>query len=122
MQMSWSVLVFFKKSKARDTKHHDQSREHHHEGTNLDQSCRSDRFIVEKCPMRYESIGSREFDEHSEGEFLVTAIEALRKNLALKCNAKRSGGFSLPTVLVIAESLLVTIGKGDKAPHVKRVM
>ena len=30
---------FFKKSKARVTKHDDQSREHHHEGANLDQSC-----------------------------------------------------------------------------------
>ena len=86
---------FFKKSKARVTKHGDQSKEHHHEGANLDQSCRSERFIVEKCPMRYEPIGSREFDEHSESGLLVTAIEALRKNLALKCNAKRSGGLSL---------------------------
>ena len=49
------------------------------------------RFIVEKCPMRYESIGSRKFDEHSESEFFVSIIVALRKNLAPKCNVKRSG-------------------------------
>ena len=64
----WNVVVSSKKSKARVTKHDDQSKEHH-EGANLDQSCRSERFIVEKCPMRYESFGSREFDEHSESEF-----------------------------------------------------
>ena len=86
---------FFKKSKARVTKHDDQSKERHPEGASLDQSCRSERFIVQKCPVRCESIGSREFDEHSESEFLVSTIEALRKNLALKCNAKRSGGFVL---------------------------
>ena len=34
---------FFKKSKARVTNHDDQSKEHHHEGANLDQSCRSAR-------------------------------------------------------------------------------
>ena len=34
---------FFKKSKTRFTKHDDQSKEHHHEGANLDQSCRSAR-------------------------------------------------------------------------------
>ena len=49
------------------------------------------RFIVEKCPMRYEPTGSRKFDEHSESEFLVSTIETLRKNLAPKCNVKRSG-------------------------------
>ena len=49
------------------------------------------RFIVEKCPIRYESIGSRKFDEHSESEFFVSIIVALRKNLAPKCNVKRSG-------------------------------
>ena len=32
-------MGFFKKSKARVRKHDDQSREHHHEGANLDQSC-----------------------------------------------------------------------------------
>jgi len=36
---------FFKKSKARVTKHDDQSKEHHHEGANLDQSCRSTKII-----------------------------------------------------------------------------
>ena len=30
---------FFKKSKARVTKHDDQSKQHHHEGANLDQPC-----------------------------------------------------------------------------------
>ena len=70
---------FFRKSKARVPKHDDQSKEHYHEGANLDQSCRSERFIVGKCPMRYESIGSRKFDE---------TIEASRKNLAPKCNVK----------------------------------
>ena len=34
---------FFNKSKARVTKHDDQNKEHHHEGANLDQSCRSAR-------------------------------------------------------------------------------
>ena len=84
---------FFEKSKARVAKHDDQSKEHHHEGANLDQSCRSERFVVEKCPMRYGSIGSREFDEHSEREFLVSTIEALRKNLAPKCNVKTQWWF-----------------------------
>ena len=91
----WNVMVPSEKSKARVTKHDVQSKEHHHEGANLDQSCRSERFIVEKCPMRYESIGSREFDEQSESEFLVSTIQALRKNLAPKCNVKRTGGLIL---------------------------
>ena len=77
--------------------HDDQSKEHDHAATNLDQSSRSERFIVEKCPMRCESIGSREFDEHSECEFFVSTIEALRKNLAPECNVKRSGGLILDT-------------------------
>ena len=96
LQKVWNELErhgFFMKTKSRVTKHDDQSKEHHNEGANLDRSCRSERFIVEKCPMRYESIGSREFDEHSESEFLVSTIEALRKNLAPKCNVKRNGGF-----------------------------
>ena len=96
LEKVWNELErygFFKKSKSRVKKHDDQSKEHHNEGANLDQSCRSERFIVEKCPMRYESIGSREFDEHSESEFLVSTIEALRKNLAPKCNVKRNGSF-----------------------------
>ena len=38
----------FQKSKTNVTKHDDQSKEHHHEGANLDQSCRSAKFIVEK--------------------------------------------------------------------------
>ena len=87
-------MVPSEKSQARVTKHDDQSKEHH-EGANFDQSCRSERFIVEKCPMRYESIGSREFDEQSESEFLVSTIEAFRKNLAPKCNVKHSGGLIL---------------------------
>ena len=80
--------------------------------------------------MRYESKGSRDFDEHSESEFLVTAIEALRKNLALKCNAKRSGGLSLLTVLDVRfghvpDDWRVSAGyheKGRQGSHVKRVM
>ena len=31
------------------------------------------------------------FDEHSESEFLVSMIEALRKNLAPKCNVVEHG-------------------------------
>ena len=66
----------------------------------------------------------REFDEHLESEFLVTAIEALR------CNAKRSGGFSLLTVLDVRfghvpDDWRVFAGyhdKGRHGSHVKRVM
>ena len=61
--------------------------------------------------MRYESIGSREFDEHSESEFLVSTIEALRKNLAPKCNVKRSGG------LILAEC----VGRLDTSQMTGRV-
>ena len=107
----WNVMVPSEKSKARITKHDDQSKEHHHEGANLDQSCRSERFIVEKCPVRYESIGSREFDEHSESEFLVSTIQALRKNLAPKCNVKRGGG------LILAEC----VGRLDTSQMTGRV-
>ena len=59
-QKVWNELErygLFQKSKANVTKHDDQSKEHYHEGTNLYQSPRSARFVVEKCPMRYESIG-----------------------------------------------------------------
>ena len=45
-QKNWSYGIF-KKSKARVTNHDDQSKEHHHEGANLDQSCRSERSIVQ---------------------------------------------------------------------------
>ena len=106
----WNVRVPSEKSKARVAKHDDQSKEHH-EGANLDQSCRSERFMFEKCPMRYESIGSREFDEQSESEFLVSTIEALRKNLAPKCNVKRSGG------LILAEC----VGRLDTSQMTGRV-
>ena len=98
------------------------------EGANLDQSCRSERFIVEKCPMRYESIGSREFDEHSESEFFVSTIEALRKNLAPKCNVKRSGGL-IPADCGRLDTSQMTGGvsagyheKGRQGSHVKRAM
>ena len=70
------------------------------------------------------------FDEHSESDFLVTAIEALRKNLALKCNAKRNGGLSLLTVLDVKfehvpDDWRVSAryrDKGRQGSHVKRVM
>ena len=84
---------------------------------------------LSKVSNEIQSIGSREFEKHSESEFLVTAIEALRKNLALKCNAKRSGGFSLLTVLDVIfghvpDDWRVSAGYHEKWRHadVKRVM
>ena len=121
----WNVLErygFFRKSKARVTKHDDQSKQHNHEGANLDQSSRSERFIVEKCPMRCESIGSREFDEHSESEFLVSTIEALRKNLAPECNVKRSGGLILDTSQMTGRVSAGYHEKGRHGSHVKRII
>ena len=67
------------------------------------------------------------FNEHSESEFLVSTIEALRKNLALKCNAKRSGGVSLVTVLDarfghVPDDWRVSAGyheKGRQGSHVR---
>ena len=41
----WERYGFFKKSKTRVTKHDDHSKEHHHDGANLDQSCRSTKII-----------------------------------------------------------------------------
>ena len=70
----------FKKSKERVTKHDDQSKEHHREEANLDQSCRSARFIVEKCPMRHESIG-----RHSRCGYPFKEFKTARTNV------KRSG-------------------------------
>ena len=113
---------FFRKSKARVTKHDDQSKEHNHAGANLDQSSRSERFIVEKCPMRCESVGSREFDEHSESEFLISTIEALRKNLASECNVKRSGGLILDTSQMTGRVSAGYHEKGRHGSHVKRII
>ena len=60
----------------------------------------------------------------------MTAIEALGKNLALKCNAKRNGGLSLLTVLDVKfehvpDDWRVSAryrDKGRQGSHVKRVM
>ena len=59
--------------------HDDQSKEHH-EGANLDQSCRSARFIVEKCPMRYESIRrhSRCVDQFTEFKTARANVQEVR--------------------------------------------
>ena len=44
-----SIYGFFKKSKARVKQHDDQSKEHHHEGANLDQSCDPETTFETHC-------------------------------------------------------------------------
>ena len=72
--------------------------------------------------MRCESIGSREFDKHSESEFFVSMIEALRKNLALECIVKRSGGLILDTSQMTGRVSAGYHEKGRQGSHVKRII
>ena len=87
------------------------------------------RDSLSKCPTRHESIESREIDEHSESEFLVSTIEALRKNLAPKCNVKRSGGFILADCVGRLDTSQMTgrvsagyHEKGRQGSHVKPII